>query len=314
MDVALHYNRVPLDDDALMELVGSASERDELRASSLATLERRGSARLDDAIADALTSDAPAPARDGARDALAALRPDEALASIEALAPDAPALEAQRSYATLARLASDGLAGGGRAGSRATWPRSARASCETTSPSNCSRPPRPAERPRRNRSAPIAPRWATKTRSRRSAWRSKAGDAEAGRAILRERRATACAATPSGGEGGVVGPPLTRIGSLLSREGLLEAMVEPSARIAPGYGQVDVVLDDGSRISGTFVGEDNAALSLAVDSGHGEASTVRVDKAGIAERSDPTSAMPPMGRVLSLRDLRDVVAYLASLR
>ena len=40
----------------------------------------------------------------------------------------------------------------------------------------------------------------------------------------------------------------------------------------------------------------------------------RIAKSDIAERTNPVSAMPPVGLVLKPREVRDVVAYLATLR
>ena len=46
------------------------------------------------------------------------------------------------------------------------------------------------------------------------------------------------------GQGGTVGPSLTNIPNDLSREELLQALVEPSARLSPGFGTVLLTLSD----------------------------------------------------------------------
>jgi putative heme-binding domain-containing protein len=57
------------------------------------------------------------------------------------------------------------------------------------------------------------------------------------------------------GEGSNVGPDLGNIGNTLTREQILEAMVDPSARIAPGYGNVILELKDGQEVFGMLTKE-----------------------------------------------------------
>lgn len=54
------------------------------------------------------------------------------------------------------------------------------------------------------------------------------------------------------GTGGAVGPALDKIGSRLKRETLLEALINPSAKIR-GFGQVIVTLKDGNEVMGTLM-------------------------------------------------------------
>ena len=113
------------------------------------------------------------------------------------------------------------------------------------------------------------------------------------------------------GQGSDVGPELSRIGAALTREQILEALLEPNARIAPGFGVVSVRLKNGERVEGTLREETDTRLTLLV----GTPPVERViAKADVAERTDPVSAMPPLGLVLNLRELRDVVAFLSALK
>lgn len=65
----------------------------------------------------------------------------------------------------------------------------------------------------------------------------RGGDAEKGRSLFVEHAAAQCSRCHSLGEKGAdVGPNLGNIGSQLTRHQLLEALVDPSARIAPGFG------------------------------------------------------------------------------
>jgi putative heme-binding domain-containing protein len=92
---------------------------------------------------------------------------------------------------------------------------------------------------------------------------------------------------------------------------LFEALTEPNARIAPGFGTVGLTLKDGTRVDGTLKEETDAEVVVLVGS---PAETRRLRKADIAERTDPVSAMPPLGLVLKPREVRDLVEFLSGLR
>ena len=94
------------------------------------------------------------------------------------------------------------------------------------------------------------------------------GDPDAGGQIFFRHAAAQCVRCHAvGGRGGEVGPDLMNVGDRLSRAELLRSLVEPSAEITEGYGNVGAA-----------------------------------------------SAMPPMGMILSRREIRDVVAFLARLQ
>lgn len=110
--------------------------------------------------------------------------------------------------------------------------------------------------------------------------------------------------------GGNVGPPMNGIASTLSRQEILESLVDPSKRIAPGYGIVTLNLDDGKRVTGVLSEENNASILVK----QGNSPDTLVQKKDIAERRDAPSSMPDMKAVLSRREIRDLVAYLSTLK
>ena len=112
------------------------------------------------------------------------------------------------------------------------------------------------------------------------------------------------------GNGGDVGPDLTNIGAELSREQLLLSLVDPSARIAPGYGVVSLTLDDGQKMSGILLEETSGQLILQTS----DAEPIKIPKNKISQRTNAPSSMPPMGSILSKRELRDVVEFLTRLK
>lgn len=112
------------------------------------------------------------------------------------------------------------------------------------------------------------------------------------------------------GAGGQVGPALDSIGAVLNREQILEALIEPSARLAPGFGSVTLQLKDGQSVNGVLLSENATRILLKST----EAEPIAIPKARIARRINQPSSMPPMGRVISRRELRDLMEYLASLK
>ena len=111
------------------------------------------------------------------------------------------------------------------------------------------------------------------------------------------------------GPGANVGPNLRGVGSRLQREQLLEALVDPSARIAPGFGPVQVTLKSGQKYFGTLKEETDSYIVVDVSP-----APKKIDKGDIAQRTNGPSPMPAMGGMLSHREIRDVVEYLGSLR
>jgi putative heme-binding domain-containing protein len=138
------------------------------------------------------------------------------------------------------------------------------------------------------------------------------GSSAEGKAIVKEHLAANCIACHrfDSKEGSNVGPLLSSIGAQKDRNYLLEALVSPMAKIAPGYGMVVVSLKDGKSLSGSLVSKDDKNVVLRMADGK-EAKT---DAALIAGMTDPISVMPPMSAILTKREIRDVVAYLAGLK
>ncbi|MGE0143309.1 MAG: PVC-type heme-binding CxxCH protein [Planctomycetota bacterium] len=140
---------------------------------------------------------------------------------------------------------------------------------------------------------------------------SSGGDAAVGEKLFREHPAAQCLRCHAiGGTGGAAGPALDKVGSRLERTQLLRSMIAPSAELAAGYAQVALRLRDGTSMVGVLVRED-ARTTVLRDANEKEVSVATAD---IVERSSGGSAMPPMGDLLSLRELRDLVEYLASKR
>ena len=138
------------------------------------------------------------------------------------------------------------------------------------------------------------------------------GDPRAGERVIQTNVATQCVACHkfADGKGSTVGPNLKSIGLEKDRAYLLDSLVNPQAAIAPGYGMITLTLKSGESVAGAFQSEKNGVIELRDPEGK----TTRIKAADVKERSPVVSTMPPMGLILSKRDVRDIVAYLATLK
>ncbi len=137
------------------------------------------------------------------------------------------------------------------------------------------------------------------------------GDADRGKRILYRHPTAQCMRCHAYGDyGGNAGPALDGIGSKLSRKQILESIINPSARLAPGYGVVTVDLKSGKKISGILQGENAEELMIKV----GNQPDTLIMKADITERINAASSMPDMKNFLTKKEIRDLVSLLASLK
>ncbi len=112
------------------------------------------------------------------------------------------------------------------------------------------------------------------------------------------------------GQGGEVGPDLSNIGNTLSREQLVQALVAPSTRLAPGYGMVMLTLSDGTSVAGILTAEDKEELTLKT----AEAEPLHIPVGRITKRDNVPSSMPDMSKIMSRHEIRDVVEFLSTLK
>lgn len=138
----------------------------------------------------------------------------------------------------------------------------------------------------------------------------KGGDAKRGRLLFETHAAQCVRCHRVKGFGGEAGPDLSKIGRELDRAGLIAALIDPPARIAPGYGAVEFELADDELISGFVDNETDASVSVRTIDGR----FMKLDKRSIVSRSKARSAMPSMREALSLSEIRDVVTYLSRLK
>lgn len=136
------------------------------------------------------------------------------------------------------------------------------------------------------------------------------GDAQEGQNLFRYSTSAQCVRCHMVGKrGNEVGPNLTNIAHTLTREQMLEALVAPAARIAPGFGRITAVLADGRRIEGFFEAETETSMTIVAGGGERH----EIAKADVEKVETSASGMPPMGMMLNREQLRDLVAYMMTL-
>jgi putative heme-binding domain-containing protein len=111
------------------------------------------------------------------------------------------------------------------------------------------------------------------------------------------------------GRGGQIGPDLSRIGAALSREKLIDSLLEPSKEIAPRFTSWLIVTRDGKVRTGVIVGE-SADSKITVADAQGKLEIL--NRLDIEERRAlPTSIMPAdLHTLMTRQEFRDLIAFL----
>jgi putative heme-binding domain-containing protein len=136
------------------------------------------------------------------------------------------------------------------------------------------------------------------------------GNIEKGRNIFFQNQTAQCIRCHAYDDmGGNAGPALDNIGKTLSKEDLLIALVEPSKRLSPGYGSVTLTLVAGTKVTGLLLEDNKDSMRVKVGT-----EVKEIAKKDIASSALGASSMPPMGTLLTKRDIRDLVSYLSTLK
>jgi quinoprotein glucose dehydrogenase len=138
------------------------------------------------------------------------------------------------------------------------------------------------------------------------------GDPELGRKVFFERSDLQCVRCHKiRGEGGEVGPDLTKIAEKKDAAYLLESVLYPNKQIAEGWGQTAFQLQNDSVEVGRIEKETESEVVLILNDG----ARKTIAKSGIRARKAALSAMPDeLGSRIDKKDLRDLVAFLLSLK
>ncbi|HSF14268.1 MAG TPA: c-type cytochrome [Vicinamibacteria bacterium] len=114
------------------------------------------------------------------------------------------------------------------------------------------------------------------------------------------------------GEGGILGPDLTNIGSLRGTAHLREALTDPGASVLKGYVVVRAIQADGTEVAGHRINEDSFTIQLRDERGRFHSLSKRDLRE--LEPKPGQSLMPSYEKELTSDDIEDIVAFLAGLR
>jgi cytochrome c oxidase cbb3-type subunit 3 len=133
------------------------------------------------------------------------------------------------------------------------------------------------------------------------------GDPATGKALF-EGKAGCARCHMVKGSGGFLGPDLSAYASGIAPEEIHLDITEPDRRLQPTYAVADLVLANGTALSGTVRAEDNFTLTLQTDNG---AFRTFQKPALKSIRHTSHSVMPKdFGTRLTAKELEDITSYL----
>ena len=142
----------------------------------------------------------------------------------------------------------------------------------------------------------------------KNAYALRGGDPKKGRKIFFEHAAAQCQRCHKINlQGGDAGPDLSDVGLKYDKTYLLNALINPSRDIAPGYGMATVTFADGRSNTGVLKSETKQALIL--QEGNGDESTFQ--RAELKDVQVFPSGMPPMKYLLKRDEIRDLTEFLS---
>ncbi len=142
-------------------------------------------------------------------------------------------------------------------------------------------------------------------------WMDIEGDVERGKLVFAGK--ANCATCHKIGEnvdavGKDVGPALTEIGSKLSRTGLYESILFPSAAISHNYETYVALTDSGVAVTGVLIGESDETVTLKTDKA--VVHEFRRDELESFTKSKLSLMPAGVDKLISPQELSDLVAYL----
>ena len=138
------------------------------------------------------------------------------------------------------------------------------------------------------------------------------GDVIRGKNLFTIKKTSCIACHTVQGQGAQIGPDLTKVGQIRSRMDILESILFPSASFVRGFESVTVTTTAGLEVTGILSRETPEAVYLKTP----QREEVRVPRKDIDELAPSKLSIMPTGldKVLTVSELRDVVAYLQSLK
>lgn len=136
------------------------------------------------------------------------------------------------------------------------------------------------------------------------------GNAEVGERVFFHLKAGSCTRCHAmNGRGGGLGPDLTQTASRLTRERLLQSILQPSLEIAPQFVPWQIVTTDGRNFTALLVNEEVDGTQIYRDAA---GKTYRLKPLEIEERKPSEKSLMPEGleKQMTREELRDLLAFL----
>jgi putative heme-binding domain-containing protein len=136
-------------------------------------------------------------------------------------------------------------------------------------------------------------------------------DLENGKQMFEAARCKSCHIFK--GEGGVIGPDLTQLGTRFTTKDILEAIIDPNKVVSDQYAATVFAMKDGSSIVGRLVGEDEDSYSISQNPFAPQVVREVSKSEVLSKKYSHISLMyPGLINPLNEEELRNLVAYLKS--
>ncbi|KPQ09788.1 MAG: monoheme cytochrome c lipoprotein, partial [Algoriphagus marincola HL-49] len=113
------------------------------------------------------------------------------------------------------------------------------------------------------------------------------------------------------GEGGIVGPDLTQLGTRFSKKDILEATINPSDVISEQYHATVFELKDGGSVVGRLVNENEEAYFVSQNPfAPDDLREVPKSTVSFTKNSEVSIMLPGLINRLNEEELKDLMAYL----
>ena len=133
-----------------------------------------------------------------------------------------------------------------------------------------------------------------------------------GKNLFTVKKTSCIACHRVGTQGGNVGPDLSKVGQIRSQTDILESILFPSASFVRGFESVAVATDDGREVTGILSRETPEAVYIKTT----QREEIRIPRDAVDEINPSKLSIMPTGldKVITREELRDIVAYLRSLK
>lgn len=140
----------------------------------------------------------------------------------------------------------------------------------------------------------------------------EAGNAERGRMVFESKKAACKKCHVISGKERLAGPDLAVIGDKLTREQLIQSVLEPSATIHPDYATLNVITNDGKAHTGVLRQRTDNEIELF----DAEGKLQKIPLGDVDEQHRGNVSLMPTGlfKTVKAGEFADLIAYLTTLR